>query len=62
MSLVYLTGVLHGLRRGGAYVETWERHESVMFVPDGVNGEMMAGGNGALGGDVGRGLVGFGWF
>lgn len=41
MSLVYLTGVLHGLRRGGAYAETWGQHESVMFVPDGVNGEMM---------------------
>lgn len=27
------------------------RYESVMFVPDGVNGETMVGGNGALGGD-----------
>ena len=34
----------------------------MMFVPDGVNCEMMAGGNGALEGDVGRGLVGLGWF
>lgn len=33
-----------------------------MFVPDGVNGETMVGGNGALGGDVGRDLVGLGWF
>ena len=37
------------------------RHEGMMFVPDGVNCEMMAGGNGALEGDVGRGLVGLGW-
>lgn len=50
VSLVYLTGILHGLRRGGAYVETWGRHESVMFVPDEVNGEMMAWGWWAWGG------------
>lgn len=36
-------------------------HVSVMFVPDGVNDETMVGGNGALGGDIERDLVGFGW-
>lgn len=55
--MVDLTGVLLGLRWGVVYVDTWERHESVMFVPDGVNGETMVGGNGVLVGDVGRNLV-----
>lgn len=47
VSLVYLTGVLHGLRRGGAYVEIYERD----VCPWWSQWWMLVWGNGALGGD-----------